>query len=245
MEMVLLDWTRMAKAYCLAGVVIERDRIRVVRPLLTKHRGANGNRVGWSAYLLDGHGRWELFKLIGVEPASCEPPHSEDVWVRALQPLRRQAPSELRRRILEATIPSAVEALFGAPLATTRTAAFVSPGAGTRSLTTLLVPAQQMTFGISWRQGMAEPDVRVQLPLPEVGVRTLAVKDHHLLCHAERAFPDVAKRATGITELVRQMGANVAVRLGLSRAFSGDSLSSSPSCWVMADGFFSPTDPQP
>ncbi|HXG11727.1 MAG TPA: 3-oxoacyl-[acyl-carrier-protein] synthase III C-terminal domain-containing protein [Gemmataceae bacterium] len=33
MDMILLDWTRMGKSYCLAGVVAERGRYRVVRPL--------------------------------------------------------------------------------------------------------------------------------------------------------------------------------------------------------------------
>jgi hypothetical protein len=40
------------------------------------------------------------------------------------------------------------------------------------------------------------------------------------------------------------MGDQVAVRLGLSRAFN--SRSGEPGvCWLMADGFFSLTEPQP
>jgi hypothetical protein len=45
---------------------------------------------------------------------------------------------------------------------------------------------------------------------------------------------------------VDAMGAAVAVRLGLSRAFAAPGVSgSSAACWLMADGFFSWSDPQP
>src|SRR5262245_57022886 len=64
MEMILLDWTRMGKWYCLAGVVEQGGTFRVVRPLLAKFRAAPVRNVGWSAYLLDGHARWEIFELI-------------------------------------------------------------------------------------------------------------------------------------------------------------------------------------
>jgi hypothetical protein len=40
MEMILLDWTRMGKSFCLAGVVAEGRELRVVRPLL---------KCGWEA----------------------------------------------------------------------------------------------------------------------------------------------------------------------------------------------------
>src|SRR5689334_21639566 len=88
MAMILLDWTRMGKAYCLAGVVVEGQFVRTVRPLLTKYRDAPVRNVGWSPFLIDGHQRWEVFELVGPEPAEPQPPHVEDVWVRTLRPRR-------------------------------------------------------------------------------------------------------------------------------------------------------------
>ena len=55
--MILLDWTRMASSYCLAGAVLQDKQWRIVRPLPTKFRGAMVRNVGWSAYLMDGHAR--------------------------------------------------------------------------------------------------------------------------------------------------------------------------------------------
>src|SRR6516225_7118935 len=130
MDMVLLDWTRMGKHYCLAGAVVRSNPIRLVRPLLTKFRDAPVRNVGWSAYLMDGHARWEIFELIGVQPAAPEPPHLEDLWVRALRPRHSSASQEQRRAILGATIASPDVPIFGSELATTRTAAYLLPGTG-------------------------------------------------------------------------------------------------------------------
>jgi hypothetical protein len=141
MEMILLDWTRMAKSYCLAGAVIEQGQVRIVRPLGTKNRDAPVRNVGWSAFLLDGHCRWEVFELIGLTCAAPEPPHLEDLWVRALKARRQLAPPELRRTILNATLAPPDEPLFGAPLMTNRTAAYLPPNIGRRSLISVIVPA--------------------------------------------------------------------------------------------------------
>jgi hypothetical protein len=47
-----------------------------------------------------------------------------------------------------------------------------------------------------------------------------------------------------MTRVVRHMGEEVVVRLGLSRPHPGDD-HLGPVTWLMVDGFFSPTDPQP
>ena len=91
MDMILLDWTRMGRTYCLAGAVFQDKQWRVVRPLLTKLREAPVRNVGWSAYLLDGHARWEIMELIGPQLTAPEPPHVEDLWVRALRSRRSSA----------------------------------------------------------------------------------------------------------------------------------------------------------
>src|SRR3954462_1655659 len=113
--MVLLDWTRMGRTYCLAGAVIEAGAVRIVRPLLAKHLDAPVRNVGWSAYLLDGHSRWEIFELLGLRVPRPEPPHLEDVWVRSLGSRRRLASPEQRRAILAATTAEPDAAAFGAP----------------------------------------------------------------------------------------------------------------------------------
>jgi hypothetical protein len=245
MDMILLDWTRMGRSYCLAGAVLEGGRWRVVRPLLYKHRDAPVRNVGWSAYLLDGHQRWEVFELVRPEPAPPEGPHLEDLWVRDLRPRRRLASPAQRRAILEATVPPSGEPLFGLPLATTRTGAYLTPGEGQRSLTTVIVPGDRLVFHAAHRLGAAEVDLRVELsvelPFDALTGKQLMVKDHHLLNRAAAAAKDPEGQTQALTEAVRQMGERVAVRLGLSRGFqSGVTLL----CWLMADGFFSLADPQ-
>src|SRR5262245_1903746 len=103
MEMVLVDWTRMGRVYCLAGAVADRGGWKLVRPLQTKYRDSPVRNGGWSPYLLDGrHCRWEVFELVGPEPAEPQPPHLEDLWVAAMRSLRRTATPAQRRAILEA-----------------------------------------------------------------------------------------------------------------------------------------------
>jgi hypothetical protein len=242
--MILIDWTRMGRAYCLAGAVFQDEQWRIVRPLLTKFRESSVRAVGWSAYLMDGHTRWEIFELIGAQPAIPEPPHLEDLWVRAMKSRRSFALPEQRRAILAATTAPPIVPIFGSELATTRTAAYLPPGTGQRSLATVVVPSNRLRFETAWRQGNYEPDVRVELPLPAVGPRWLPVKDHHLLLRMERAASDLGQRIEFLGTAVQQMGKQVAVRLGLSRPFQGQT--NQPSmCWLMADGFFFLADPQP
>jgi hypothetical protein len=61
--MVLLDWMRMGKQYCLAGVVQQGGQLRIVRPLLAAQQVAPVRNIGWSPYLMDGHSPWEIFDL--------------------------------------------------------------------------------------------------------------------------------------------------------------------------------------
>jgi hypothetical protein len=242
--MILLDWTRMGRSYCLAGVVADRGGYRVVRPLLARYRGIADRKLGWSAFLLDRHSRWEIFELIGPTPAVLEPPHLEDLWVKAMQPRRRLAPPEQRRQILAATTVGSAEPLFGEPLQATRAAAFLNPGTGRRSLVTLVVPRERLSFNGCWREGHPEPDVRVTLPIPDLGERQATLKDHHLLARAEQAAPDLPSRLEHVRRVVAQMGDRVAVRLGLSRPFTGGAAGQGQ-CWLMVDGLFSLADPQP
>src|SRR5262249_32977601 len=67
MEMILCDWTRMGRAYCLAGPAPAGDRWTFVRPILHNRPTAPVPNVGWSPFLLDGHCRWEVFDLVGQQ----------------------------------------------------------------------------------------------------------------------------------------------------------------------------------
>jgi hypothetical protein len=242
--MILLDWTRMGKTYCLAGVILDDLDLRVVRPLLWRGRAAPVRNIGWSPLQFDGHTRWELIELVGARAAAPDPPHHEDVWVRDLRLTGKLATPEQRRLILAAT--AAVGGpLFGAGLEPTRTAAYLQPGAGKRSLATAVVPAGDLRFGASWRDGADEPDIRVTFPVAELGERVLPVKDHHLLTRAQRAGADLDRQLAALREAVRGMGERVAVRLGLSRPFQYHDGQGAALCWLMADGFFSLADPQP
>jgi hypothetical protein len=243
--MILLDWTRMGKTYCIAGVIVEDLDLRIVRPLRVDFRDAPVRNVGWSPYLLDCHVRWEIFELVGPAPAPPQPPHLEDVWVRSLRPRRALASAAQRRTILAATAAATTRSLFGEGLTATRTGAHLTPGVGQRSLATVLVPARTVSFSASWRDGAAEPDFRVQLPVPGLGERLLAVKDHHLLLRAREAGADLDRQTALLDRFVHGLGDQVAVRLGLSRPFQHtDGQSGEAACWLMADGFFSLSDPQ-
>src|SRR5262249_5488830 len=114
MEMVLVDWTRMGRSYCLAGVVADGAGWRVARPLPARSRMSTVRNVGWSPFLMEGHSRWEIFELVKPEVAPPQPPHLEDVWVRSLRPRRCLAPMAQRRAILQATCPREGDTLFGA-----------------------------------------------------------------------------------------------------------------------------------
>jgi hypothetical protein len=243
--MILLDWTRMGKTYCLAGAVRDGGRLRMVRPLLVRFRDAPVRNVGWSPYLLDGHTRWEVFELVGPHAALPEAPHLEDLWVRSLRPQRCLAPVSQRREILAATVAPEGEPMFGGPLVATRAAAYLEPETGRRSLATVHVPAGGIRFCASRRDGVADADVRVSVPLPGLGERLLSVKDHHLLARAERAATDLEGQVAALNTAVQQMGERVAVRLGVSRSFQPADQRAPAKCWLMVDGLFSAADPQP
>ena len=120
----------------------------------------------------------------------------------------------------------------------------VGPRTGQRSLRSVVVPAGAIRFSVSWREGTPEPDKRVSLALPELEGRSLPVKDHFLLQRAELASSAPEGRMRALNLAVNQMGAEVAVRLGLSRGFQATPGRAESVCWLMADGFFSLNDPQ-
>ncbi len=245
MDMVLLDWTRMGRVYCLAGVIYQGGDYRVVRPLHVRGRTAAERNTGWSPFLYDGRKRWDVFELIAPEPAESEPPHLEDVWVRDLRATGRTAGPAQRRAILQATLSLPGQLPFGVPLTLTRTSANLAPGSGTRSLASVLVSADQLRFSAALREGAPEPDFRVQLSAPGLDRRILPVKDHSLLLKAEEAAKDLDGSVQTLERIVRGMGERIVVRLGLTRAFAGAASHGERLCWLMADGFFSLTDPQP
>jgi hypothetical protein len=138
-----------------------------------------------------------------------------------------------------------MDSLFGAPLKPARIAAFLPPETGQRSLATIVVPSDEISFSFSQREGAPAPDIRVMLSVPAIGERFLIVKDHHLLARSEAATKEPAKQITFLNQAIQQMGSQIAVRLGLSRAFQGGAHQGAAMCWLMADGFFSLHDPQP
>jgi hypothetical protein len=244
-DLVLVDWTRMGKTYCLAGAVAQDGGYHVVRPMPSRGKNVVAANVGWSPWLMDGHSRWEIFQLVDPLPVPSEPPHTEDLWVRGLRPRRLLAAPSQRRAILNATSVTPGNSLFGEPLVGMRALAYLPAGRGKRSLTTLVVPSRNIVFAASRRAGVAETDFRVTLPIPELGDRSLAMKDHHLLVRAARASEQVQEQVKALDEIVRQMGEQVAIRLGLSRPFQSVADREPAVCWLMADGFFSFSDPQP
>jgi hypothetical protein len=244
-DLIVLDWTRMGKVYCLAGVVDQGGQYRVVRPLHRRGKAEAERNTGWSPYLFDGYSRWQMFEMIDPEPAQAEPPHLEDVWVRNLHPTPRVLDRDRRRAILQATLTPPGNRAFGAPLSTTRTTVYLTPGQGMRSLASIAVASHQLRFCASQREGALEPDYRVALSLPGLEGRFLPVKDHFLLQRAEAAAPHLDGRGSAMQRLVRDMGEQVVIRIGLTRPFQGTPARGPGVCWLMADGFFSPDDPQP
>jgi hypothetical protein len=243
-DIILLDWTRMGRVYCLAGAIVQSGQIRIVRPLPARSRTSPLPNNGWSPYLMDGHSRWEVFEMVHPIPAQSLAPHLEDVWVQALRSRRQVAAAEHRRAILQATPPPPDKPLFGVELMHLHGGCWLEPGAGERSLTTVVLPSADVQFTALWRDGASDPDYRVRLVLPgHAYAAILPVKDHFLLSRAETSSRDLDERLGFLRRAVRQMGERVVVRLGLSRSFhaSGEKPGR---CWLMADGFFSLDDPQ-
>ena len=209
-----------------------------------RQRTSPQRNVGWSPFMLEGHRRWEIFELVKPEPAHSQPPHVEDHWVVSLRPRRTLADVALRRAVLQGTLAKSGEPLFGEPLTLTRAGGYLNPGNGQRSLTTVVLSPREIVFHGCRRAGTLEPDIRVSLQLPDVGQRQLAVKDHFLLQEAGKAGTTLQVQLDYLNAAICRMGNQVAVRIGLSRAFpakDGDH----GVCWLMADGFFSSSEPQP
>ena len=241
-EMILLDWTRMGTTYCVAGAVAEGGRTRVVRPLWFRHRHAPVRNTGWSPFVMDGHARWDVFELVGPTPAEPWPPHREDVWVRELNPCRRSASRDQRRCILEATQIPPNRPPFGSCLTRSASSAYLAPGMGERSLSTVVVPRDGVQFVVTARPG-GRADLRVRLEAPGFEGRLLPLKDHFLLRRAEQASSNLEVQRHCVQQAVREMGDRIAVRIGLSRPYAP--AGGEPACWLMADWFFSYDDPTP
>jgi hypothetical protein len=147
MNIILLDWTRMGHSYCLAGAVIEAGQIRIVRPIPTDSGNNPRGNNGWSPYLMDGHSRWEVFEMVRPVPVLPLAPHLEDVHVQALKPCGRLATMEQRRAILQATLTPHGEPFFGIELLRSPGGCYyLEPGTGQRSLTSVEVPAAEVSF---------------------------------------------------------------------------------------------------
>jgi hypothetical protein len=242
--MILLDWTRMGHAYCLAGAVWQGGQWRIVRPLMARNRDGPARNMGWSPFLIDGRQRWGLLELVGPEPARPAPPHLEDVWVHSLRPRKCLADPDVRRAILQATCPPSNQPLFGAPLQARGSGGWLHPGQGCRSLVCTLVPTDEFRFRLLWKPD-GQVRYRAHLGTAELDPFGIPITDHTLLSRAEQEHERPEDRLAWMTDQVRRMGETVAVRLGVSRPFAGESSGSDAVCWLMVDGFFSPTDPQP
>ena len=48
MEMILLDWTRMGRTYCVTGAVHVNGQMRILRPLPRAQRNAPVRNTGWT-----------------------------------------------------------------------------------------------------------------------------------------------------------------------------------------------------
>lgn len=245
MDMILLDWTRMSRSYCVTGAVSVNGQLRILRPLPRAQRDAPVRNTGWSPFLLDGHSRWEVFEVITPEPAAPLPPHLEDAWVVSLRSRCGLAAPAQRRAVLEATLVPQGQPLFGVPLRRDKQRAYLLPNEGVRSLTSLVVRPTQIELLVQRRDYKPDADYRVRLHVADLDGLVIPFKDHFLLNRAEEASPADAGRLQALKLALAQMGQRVLVRLGVSRPYAYPGSSSLPVCWLMADGFFSMNDPQP
>jgi hypothetical protein len=245
MEMILLDWTRMSRTYCVTGAVHVNGQMRILRPLPRAQRDAPVRNVGWSPFQLDGHTRWEVFEVIAPEPALPMAPHLEDAWVVSLRSRRGLAAPAQRRAILEATLVPEGQSLFGVLLRRDKQKGYLLPDEGVRSLTSVAVRQKQIEIFVQRREYKPEADYRVRLHVPDLEGLVIPFKDHFLLVRAEQEAPTDAGRLLAIQSEIARMGEPVLVRLGVSRPYAQAGSASLPVCWLMADGFFSMSDPQP
>jgi outer membrane usher protein FimD/PapC len=85
--------------------------------------------------------------------------------VGGLRPRRILADRTQRRAILQATLAQPGELWFGVALTTTRSAVYLTPQTGQRSL---VVPNHAIHFTVSWREGAPGPDCRASLTVPQL-----------------------------------------------------------------------------
>lgn len=231
-NLVVMDVTRMAKPrVCVAGLTLEGDDC--IRPLLK----AGDLDEAWLRH--DPEHLCEPFTVIGVElldQPKLEPPHVEDwhiapnyVFVRHLEPDERD---DLLRR----TAVTSVSQLFGTPLDLGGGTPCVSPGTGTRSLATLKPKA---ILGVRLDRFPGRPlSCRLELVDAEGVVVSAAVTDLRFRLAVERtlATTDGLSPTQLANSLTRQLhGADVWLRVGLSRRFSRDG-SAAPRCYLQVNG---------
>jgi hypothetical protein len=245
MDMILLDWTRMGRTYCVTGAVHVNGLLRILRPLPRSQRDAPVRNTGWSPFQLDGHSRWEMFEVIAPEPATPQAPHLEDAWVISLRSRRGLAAPAQRRAVLQATLVPEGQLLFGVPLRKDKQKGYLLPSEGLRSLTSLAVRQQQIELFVERTVYKPDATYRVRLHVKDLDDLIIPFKDHFLLNSAERASPTDTGRLQALKFALAQMGETVIVRLGVSRPYAFEGSSRLPVCWLMADGFFSAQDPQP
>jgi hypothetical protein len=245
MEMILLDWTRMGRSYCVTGAVQVNGQLRIVRPLPRHLREAPVRNTGWSSFQMDGHSRWEVLEFEAPEPAPPQAPHLEDAWVVTLRTRHCFATPAQRRAILQQTIVPEGQPLFGVPLHKDRHKGYLLPGEGVRSLTSLAVRQNEIELFADQRPDKPGPNYRVRLHVPELAGLVLPFKDHFLMARAEQAAPTETGRLQTLKRAIAEMGETVIVRIGVTRPYAQPGSSSLPVCWLMADGFFSWNDPQP
>jgi len=131
------------------------------------------------------------------------------------------------------------------PLRRDKQKAYLLPSEGSRSLTSVAVRQKQIEMLVERRDYKPDANYRVRLHVPELEGLVIPFKDHFLLRRAEEAAPTDAGRLDALKAAVARMGEPVLVRVGVSRPYAHPGSSSLPVCWLMADGFFSLSDPQP
>jgi hypothetical protein len=208
-------------------------------------REAPVRNTGWSPFQMDGHSRWEVFEVISPEAAPPQAPHLEDAWVVSLRSRHGLAEPAKRRAVLQATLVPDGQPLFGVPLRRDKHKAYLLANEGVRSLTSVVVQQKQIELFIERRADRPDANYRVRLHVPELDGLVIPFKDHFLLNRAELASPTDAGRLHALKLALAQMGETVLVRIGVSRPYTQPGSSSLPVCWLMADGFFSLSDPQP
>ena len=182
MDMILCDWTRMGRTYCLAGAVFSAGLD--LRSAGAAHAPGSGPQRRLVAVPAGRSLPLGNVRAVGATTPPPEPPHVEDRWVRSLRRWALATPAERRAVLLAGTRPCGKP--FWRPVFPLGDG---EPGSGDgeRSLVTVVVDRRSLSFTGVTRQGRAGPDYRATLDVPGLGTRRLPVVDHGLLRTAEVA----------------------------------------------------------